>query len=361
MIKKYNHHMRSRKSYGGPLLVSPSMIMKYLVAMSFFCIIIYVFYYYYSSSCLLSDYYSSRPTTFTYPAYESPLFTSLEQQQPKLLAAKDFFMSLDRQSCRHVKFHPIEVPTPRPLVDAPVYYLTAKFTDGTRSFQSQLQRFGCRVLQSHVFDHDRIFVAGDTFPLHLLNEDQRHDFQQHLKFLTNSSHASKRGAGYWFWKPFLILHVLQNIVPDDAYLVYSDPDRPDVLIYTADVLEAMVQRQHDFAIEQWIHAPERQWTKGDIFHAFNITDYNNTIASSTQSSANYIIMKKNEHIVRLIELWLRMISEYHLVSDEPSVIMSDHQKFHKNRHDQSLMSMIIKVLFLDGGISKTIFEYFASS
>ena len=101
----------------------------------------------------------------------------------------------------------------------------------------------------------------------------------------------------------MILRVLQKI-PDDSILVYSDPDRPDVLIYLADLIETMVQRNHDLAVEQWASSRERCWTKGDIFHHFNVS-YEDPAAISAQYSLNFIVMQKNPKVIQLIQEWER--------------------------------------------------------
>lgn len=261
------------------------------------------------------------------------------------------FLPVGREFCRHVNFESIGTDTPRPNVNYPVYYLTSRFSDGTRRFMNPLTKVGCRLYQSKVVPVQNLLVAGDAFPYDILH---RPNFDEHRTFLTNSSHASKRGGGYWFWKPLMILRVLQKI-PDDSILVYSDPDRPDVLIYLADLIETMVQRNHDLAVEQWASSRERCWTKGDIFHHFNVS-YEDPAAISAQYSLNFIVMQKNPKVIQLIQEWATLIENYHLVSDEPS-LHQNHKTYQENRHDQSLLSMLLKVRFSDGGSSKKPFNH----
>lgn len=261
------------------------------------------------------------------------------------------FLPIGREFCRNVEFESIETDTPRPNVMYPIYYLTSRFTDGKRRFMKPLTKFGCRLYQSHVVPLQNILMAGDAFPKDIMHHPK---FVTHRQFFTNSSHESKRGAGYWFWKPLMILRVLKKI-PDDSILVYSDPDRPDVLIYLADLIETMVQRNHDFAIEQWRRNREYTWTKGDIFQHFNVS-YNDPIATSPQYSMNFMVMQKNPQVIQLIQEWAWLIENYHLVSDEPSLYQNQ-DTFSENRHDQSLLSMLLKVRYSDGGSSKKPFDH----
>lgn len=263
------------------------------------------------------------------------------------------FLPISRDFCRNVEFHSIQTDTPRPNVTYPVYYLTSKFTDGTRRFMNPLTKFGCRLYQSNVVPRQNILMAGDAFPDDIMHHPK---FDSHRQFLKNKSHESKRGAGFWFWKPLMILKVLEKI-PDDSILVYSDPDRPDVLIYLADLIETMVERHHDFAIEQWDSLYERIWTKGDIFHHFDVS-YKDPVANSAQYSINFFVMQKNPQVIQLIQEWAKVMENYQLVSDEPS-LHPNHKKYADNRHDQSIFSMLFKVRYSDGGSSKKPFDHLA--
>jgi len=119
---------------------------------------------------------------------------------------------------------------------------------------------------------DRIWTFRDELPS-LLRLHPR--FERHRQFLRNATDPSERGAGYWFWKPLLVLGVLQNDddVPFGSYVIYTDGDRPDVIGYAGGVVERMAQRGHDFAIQQWQGGLETHHTKGDTFEHFGVYDH----------------------------------------------------------------------------------------
>jgi hypothetical protein len=58
----------------------------------------------------------------------------------------------------------------------------------------------------------------------------------------------------------------------------------------------------------------------------------------------------------LIQEWALLIENYHLVSDEPS-LHQNQETFSDNRHDQSLLSMLLKARYSDGGTSKKPFDH----
>jgi hypothetical protein len=232
-------------------------------------------------------------------------------------------------------------------------YISARFRIGEkRRWSEELSSFGCHVVNSGVFQANEVRILGDELPSYLSSSDT---FDRHRVYLTNTSDASSRGAGYWFWKPLVVLHnTRKDDVKNGTFVVYSDLDRPDVVGYVGDLIETMLRRGHDFAIQQWKGGAEAVHTKGDTFQRFgvykHVNDPKSKLSRTPQYSANFFILQKNERTSRFIGEWAALMRNYHLVSDEPSVLPND-KAFVENRHDQSMLSMLLKTKYQDG--SKT--------
>lgn len=220
-----------------------------------------------------------------------------------------------------------------------VYHLCAKFGDKDDHFLKDVNAHVDKVIQSGVFGRDEI-IQYTSFPSFLLNDTA---WKPHLKFLRQPDHITKHyGAGYWFWKPALIHHHLQNM-QDGDFLLYSDTDRVDFLAWTNKLLDTMVKRNADLALEEARDRLENVWTKGDIYTHLcpGLLPQKDT---SPQYSAAVLWIRKNVSTVKFFKDWTEAAKNYHSISDtldEPSVTPNA-PAFKSTTHDQSLMSSLFK-------------------
>ena len=250
------------------------------------------------------------------------------------------YLNFDQAICQgHDNF-----TLPKPRVEDPVYYASGKFRVGSRRWNDALTMIGCRVLLSNAIPANRIRIPRDEFPQSIIRNGR---YKQHLQFVRNDTHESGRGAGFWFWKPLLNLALLNDdSVPDGAYVVYSDGDRPDVIGFAGEVIEAMALRGHDFAIQHWKGDDTRSRTKGDTFVYFGFTNMEEW-ENNSQYSANFFIYRKSAEMVRFFNEWARLMEDYHQVSDEPSIV-ANHPHYDEHRHDQTMLDLLIKYGYNDG-------------
>lgn len=164
------------------------------------------------------------------------------------------------------------------------------------------------------------------------DKDIPDDFRQEC-----SNHFSHiRGAGYWVWKPYLILKALDTI-NDGDYLVYCD-----VAAWFRSSIQPYIDKMSDSIM---LFLPDTDWkeyqyTKMDIFKLLNVED-NKSITHSRQIESGFILLKKSKTSYDFIKMWLELSKNYHLISDEPS-IEPNYSDFIENRHDQSLLSVLGK-------------------
>jgi hypothetical protein len=86
---------------------------------------------------------------------------------------------------------------------------------------------------------------------------------------------------------------------------------------------------------------ERLWTTKEIFNYFNVS-LNSDIALSDQYLDTVLIMKNNDHLHKIIDIWLKCVYENPLMFTDA---FNKHQEpyFKDNRHEQSVLSIIRKL------------------
>lgn len=146
--------------------------------------------------------------------------------------------------------------------------------------------------------------------------------------------SRKRGAGYWLWKPYIILDMLSKINNGD-FLVYmdsganfiGDPER-----YLSDLDDKGVL---SFSMVQ----KTSKWTKGDCFYEINKEkDYE--FSEKNQLLATYIFFKKCNFCVDFVKDWLELCKKENLITDDPNIHMENLEDFIDHRHDQSIFSLL---------------------
>ena len=156
--------------------------------------------------------------------------------------------------------------------------------------------------------------------------------------LTNATDISARGGGYWFWKPVLILEHLLTLNEND-FIFYTDADW---LLGNVSVnwIQLMVEHGSDFALIK-TYFRENEYTKDDIYEHFYGGKFNQTEDKSNQYATGKLIFRKSDWSIRFLQQWIEPVSDFHLVSDEASII-PNFPAFEDNRHDQSMISMLLK-------------------
>jgi len=225
-----------------------------------------------------------------------------------------------------------------------VVHLTAKFGYKEDMYKGAVDNHVAKVMDSGVFTEEEI-VSYSSFPSFIIDDPT---WEEHLQFLYDPNHESSLGAGFWFWKPVIIHHQLE-MMNDGDFLIYSDIDREDFVSWTPLLLETMVERHSDLALEQ-MSRRENEWTKGDIYDRLcpEILPYYDP---NTQYTANFLAIRKNAETMALVSDWMEAAKNYHLISDERSTTLK-YQKFRNNSHDQSLLSTLIRCSYDERGKQK---------
>lgn len=162
----------------------------------------------------------------------------------------------------------------------------------------------------------------------------------------------KRGYAYWCWKPVVINQVLSKMQDGDI-LVYSDAGthmNPNGKNKLLDEYIPMAIKNDIWLVRLESALTDVNWTKIDTINFFRnlITDDMKRISfekeiNEGQLEGGTLIIKKSDYSCKIMRQWETFMSleNLHLFDDSPSKI-SEFKNFHENRHDQSVLSLLLK-------------------
>lgn len=145
----------------------------------------------------------------------------------------------------------------------------------------------------------------------------------------------QRGAGYWIWKPYIIMKGLEDI-DFGEYLLYTDSG-VGYLRKVEELIKKLSQSGQDMMLFE-LPLIEMQWTKKAVFDFFNL--HENDILYSNQIVSGFLLLKKTPETISFIEEWLDLCKNRNLLYPEPSSY--EYDAFIAHREDQSLLSVLTK-------------------
>lgn len=167
-----------------------------------------------------------------------------------------------------------------------------------------------------------------------------------------------RGGGYWIWRPILLLQKL-NEINDGEYLVYLDagcklnPYGKKRFYEYIDMLKESDYGIMSFQMSGKIGTGnlerENVWTNSEIFKYLNVP-VNGEFGNSGQYLGGILVMKKNQHLLKIINLLIKALYDDPLMYTD-HYTQNQHPQFKENRHEQSLFSLLRKIhgsIVLDG-------------
>jgi hypothetical protein len=154
---------------------------------------------------------------------------------------------------------------------------------------------------------------------------------------------SERGAGYWSWKPFVILQALEQAAEGDL-VFYSDVGRAHVRLMRTRLdpfLRWMDEQGQDClpgAEIPW-YGPMSVWTKRDAFVYLGMDEDRYKAAIPIQAS--FSLWRKTPAVMAFVREWKEACGDRRLVSDDPSTCgLPESADFREHRHDQSVLSLL---------------------
>lgn len=161
-------------------------------------------------------------------------------------------------------------------------------------------------------------------------------FEQNLEFIQNNP----KGYGYWIWKPYLILKLMESLDEGDVILYmdsgcqinYNAVDR--LKFYYDKALEYNgLCFETDF--------DELMFTKMDTY--LKVFPEKNGGIDTPHIMATSMLLKTTEENKKFLKEWYEIAfdQKYRYIDDSPSV-EENSEKFLDHRHDQSIFSLLVK-------------------
>jgi hypothetical protein len=201
---------------------------------------------------------------------------------------------------------------------------------GNELYKESVVRIEKEARQFGAFDKVKVYQESD-----LVDTDF---WKEHGQFIQNTPH----GYGCWIWKPYLILQSLRKLKDNDI-LVYTDagctihPSGRQRFQNYVDIVRRSPFGIIAFHLQNHM---EKSWTKMDVFKHFRASK-NPRYTDSTQMIGGIIVMRKCDHVMKIVEEWYDTVCNHSLIDDTPSVAPND-PSFQAHRNDQSIFSILVK-------------------
>lgn len=146
--------------------------------------------------------------------------------------------------------------------------------------------------------------------------------------------SQKRGAGYWLWKPYILLHSMQFINGGDV-LFYMDCGDTfiDSLYFFLRGYFLDDSNNHIFTIGG---LQNKCWTKKDAFSLMSCDS--EKYWNAPQLEAGIVGFRKTDFNISLIEEWLYFCRNSNILTDLPNISGNNFDCFVDHRHDQSILT-----------------------
>lgn len=154
----------------------------------------------------------------------------------------------------------------------------------------------------------------------------------------------ERGAGYWLWKPYLLLEKLRSVGPNDV-VFYNDAGR-----YSPGSFEPFPRFPHAAAElcarlpNRFIHGFSTDWlaqgnyTKRDCLILMDAD--NEEMRRAVQISACPLVYMPSEQSFAFLEKWLELARDPRILTDLPDELGEPHDIFQEHRHDMAIASIL---------------------
>lgn len=164
------------------------------------------------------------------------------------------------------------------------------------------------------------------------------DLDEKFKNENHEILSSKRGAGYWLWKPYVINDAMDKIREGD-YLVYADSGSFYIknIRYIINFIE---KEKTDIFLGQLEHK-ESKYSKRDAFYYIGVDGLG--FEKSNQYEASFILIRKSTKTSDFVKKWLMYSCDRRIISDDENTCgLPNYKGFIENRYDQTVLSLVAK-------------------
>lgn len=156
-------------------------------------------------------------------------------------------------------------------------------------------------------------------------------YQQNKKILDQ-----RRGAGYWLWKPFIILEEVKKLKQGD-FLIYSDSKM--LALENCAKLFELCEKENGVLIFSNVPQTIQCWCKRD---ALVLTDMDRReVIDSFDFAAMMSVWQNTPQAIAFLEDWLKYCCDERILTDMPNTQgLPNYPMFIDHRHDQTVFSLM---------------------
>lgn len=141
------------------------------------------------------------------------------------------------------------------------------------------------------------------------------------------------GAGWWVWKPYVILDAMNNAQDGDVvvYCDCGDMFSPGLQSYVKSNIG-----EDDLCLLLVGNNKNKEFTKRDCFVLMNCDeeDYWN----SSQLEAGFMVWKVSDKSKEVVSEWLNYCKDLRIINNDSSTLEEEFSEFKEHRNDQSILT-----------------------
>lgn len=161
------------------------------------------------------------------------------------------------------------------------------------------------------------------------------DLDEHFCIKNKEILSNSRGAGYWLWKPYIILKTLKNMNEDDI-LFYCDSGCSFVGSFDDYLFDMIQKNEHGVILFNGAHK-NSIYTKRDCF--FYMDCDKEKFINTTQLTATFQLCKKTNFSIHFYKEFLKYAEDPRIITDIPNTCgLENYEDFIAHRHDQSILT-----------------------
>lgn len=144
--------------------------------------------------------------------------------------------------------------------------------------------------------------------------------------------SAKRGAGYWLWKPYIVLKTMQQI-PENSIVMFLDSGFKII-----NPMDRFVNELGNYNMLLVDNPPflNKDHVKRGLLKLMNMD--NDEVRNTGQLSAGMFVMRNTSTSREFLAKWLKICEMGWTIDDSPS--QDEYPEFETHRHDQSILSLL---------------------
>lgn len=201
---------------------------------------------------------------------------------------------------------------------------------------------------SSAYDHTTEWITsrGPTFGaavVYVYDEPwlKEQDFYRLNEWLWHT--PGMKGFGYWCWKPFIIMHALENFCDPGDVVLFTDADTYPI---------ADLRPLYDRCVEDggaMLFAAQgcsnRQWVKADCWTVtaanVDVPGRRSVMYDSQHAVARFMLFQKGPwHVKQFLMEWLTYCLNPLATTFAKSTLLGEYQGFEEHRTEQAILSLL---------------------